>query len=395
MVQGDYRRLFWHRGTARWLDVNALVLLSEMPEIAAWLETMLQGARTEILLENYIFQEGRWPGRILDILCDRARAGVHVHLRLDALGSRLFPARWIARLEEAGGTFEWYHRLAWRGWEKRLRRTHRRLLAIDGTWLAVGGYAFADSWLSGVPGGRPYRDILLACSGPVAELGRELFYRQFPGTLWPLGEEAAPPVASAPLPDPVWGPVRLLAGTPPRQQAIRRRYLAAFRSARESIWVASPYFSPDRRLLSLLYAAARRGVDVRVLLAGRVTDHPLLRLGIQAYYQNLLRHGVRVYEYEGSFLHGKYVLVDGRWASTGSANLDFLSLWFNRELNLELRGAAPTGLFRTLFLREFAQAREVFLERWEKRSLGQRLLEWLMARVDRQIQARALGARRY
>ncbi|MEY2341852.1 phosphatidylserine/phosphatidylglycerophosphate/cardiolipin synthase family protein [Acidithiobacillus sp. IBUN Pt1247-S3] len=373
-----------------WLPAEDWTLLAEMPKIARWLVERLRAAEHEILFENYIFQVGNWPEEILDILCVKAREGVRVHLRLDALGSHGFPERWIQRLQAAGGEFEWYHRVGWRGWEKSLRRSHRRIVLIDQEWLAVGGFALADAWLCSNPGQLPYREMLFACRGPIVPLVRHLFLKNRPLSRKEL--RALPSVAMDADPDVV---VRLLAGSPPDRFTIRRRYLAAFRSARESLWLATPYFNPDPIVLSALYSAVRRGVDVRVLLAGRVTDHPLLRLGIQAYYQKLLRHRVRVYEYQDSFLHAKYILVDGQWGSVGSANLDFLSLWFNRELNLEITGLPPLTLLRTLFLREFARSREISAEHWRRRPWWRRPLEWVLAQVDRRIQARALGSRRY
>ncbi|MGK9449783.1 phospholipase D-like domain-containing protein [Acidithiobacillus caldus] len=373
---------------APWLPLSDLVLLTEMEHIASWLEQTLARARHEILLENYIFQAGVWPERIFRILLRQARAGLRVHLTLDALGSREFPTRWVRELEAAGAVLHWYHRLSLRGLEGRLRRTHRRLVLVDGYCLAVGGFAISDAWLSGHPGGRPYRDVLLAGMGAIAERGRALFATG-------LHPDPGQAENSSSAKSGSWGEARLLAGNPPRRMNVRRRYMAAFKGARQSLWIATPYFNPDPRVLSLLYGAVRRGVDVRVLLAGRITDHPLLRFGIQAYYQKLLRHGIRVYEYEGSFLHGKYVQVDGRWASVGSANLDFLSLWFNRELNMELRGAVPNMLLRTLFLREFARAHEIVADRWARRPWWRRPLEGILARIDGWVQARAMGARRY
>ncbi|MDD3759255.1 MAG: phospholipase D-like domain-containing protein [Acidithiobacillus sp.] len=378
------------RRNPAWLPAEDWTLLTEMPVIARFLLERLRAAKQEILFENYIFQAGNWPEEVFDILCAKARDGVLVHLRLDAVGSRGFPERWIQKLRAAGGTFEWYHRLGWRGWEKSLRRSHRRIVLIDQQWLAVGGFALADAWLRGDPGQLPYRDMLFACRGPIVPLVRRLFLKNRPLSHKEL--RAASSDAADRRADAI---VRLLAGSPPDRFTIRRRYLAAFRSARGSLWIATPYFNPDPIVLSALYGAVRRGVDVRVLLAGRVTDHPLLRLGIQAYYQKLLRHRVRVYEYQESFLHAKYILVDGQWGAVGSANLDFLSLWFNRELNLEVKGLLPLASLRTLFLREFARSREISAEHWQRRSWWRRPLEWLLAQVDRRIQARALGSRRY
>ncbi|WP_298170175.1 cardiolipin synthase B [Acidithiobacillus sp.] len=374
----------------RWEPIPEAVLLSEMSAITEWLELRLLDAHAEILFENYIFAEGDWPERVLRILCDKAVAGVQVYITLDALGSRSFPSGWTTELCAAGAHLHWYHHLQLKGLEKRLRRSHRRVVVVDGQWAVVGGFAIADDWLTGAPGTMPYREMLFACRGNLVEQGRQIFFRHRPESLPSLG------TAAFFQPDTLWwGHGRFLEGAPPGSLAVRRRLLAAIRAARSSVWIATPYFNPDPIILRAIYHAVQRGVDVRLLLAGRITDHPLLRFGIQAYYQKLMRRGVHIYEYEGAFLHAKYLLVDGFWASIGSANLDFLSLWFNHELNLELRAPLAALLLRTLFLREFAQARKIDPGPWRSRPRWRRIIEWFLAQLDRWVQAHALGQRRY
>ncbi len=381
-----------HRRIRQQETIPDWVLLNDMQPIAHWLETRLSAASREILLENYIFTAGSWPERILRLLCDKALAGVAVYVTLDALGSRGFPESWVNALREAGAHLHFYHRLQLKGLEKRLRRTHRRIVAIDGQWLAVGGFAFDDEWLEAKPGNPPYRDLLFACQGALVAGGREIFFRHRPEHLpsLPADSDAEPTLAAH-----SWGEGRFLEGTPPNGYAVRRRLLAAIRGARQSIWIATPYFNPDPIVLRSIYRAVQRGVDVRLLLAGRITDHPLLRFGIQAYYQKLMRRGVHIYEYQDAFLHAKYVLVDRSWATLGSANFDFLSLWFNHELNLELRLSRVSLLLHGLFVREFARSRKIDPEPWQRRPYWRRLPEWCLAQLDRWVQARALGQRRY
>ena len=376
-----------------WVGIDAGILLTEMADIARWLLDQFRGAETEILLENYIFEGGVWPGQVLDILEAKAHSGVRVHVTLDAIGSRGFPSAWSSRLRAAGAHVHWYHRLRFIGMEHRLRRTHRRIIVVDGEWAAVGGFAFADAWLGAGEGSPPYRDALFACRGPIAQHLRLAFARHhpdFPALPLPLPDSGAIEAGAA-----CWGKGRLLEGLPPRRRGMRRRFLAVLRTARRELWIATPYFNPDPVVRRALQQAARRGVDVRLLLAGRITDHPLLRFGIQAYYQPLMQAGVRIYEYQGAFLHGKYALADGYWVTLGSANLDFLSLWFNRELNIELRSPLAVLLLRSLFVREFAHAQELAMGGWQRRPRWRRTLEWLLAVLDRWAQARALGRRKY
>lgn len=393
-VWSGRRVLFQQARRTPWVAIDAGILLTDMADIARWLMDQFSGAETEILLENYIFEGGVWPGQVLDILVAKARAGVRVHVTLDAIGSHGFPSVWISRLQAAGAHIHWYHRLRFIGMEHRLRRTHRRIIVVDGQWGAVGGFAFADAWLGAGVSNPPYRDALFACRGPIAQHLRLAFARHHPrfsAFARPLPDSGT----IRPGPGVDWGKGRLLEGLAAQRRGVRRRFLAILRAARRELWIATPYFNPDPVVRRALQRAAQRGVDVRLLLAGRITDHPLLRFGIQAYYQPLMQAGVRIYEYQGAFLHGKYALADGHWCTVGSANLDFLSLWFNHELNIELRSPLAVILLRSLFVREFAHAQELAVGRWQRRPRWRRTLEWLLSVLDRWVQSRALGRRKY
>lgn len=360
----------------QWRPLEDFHLYTEMPAIAAKITEFLAAAREEILLETYIFEGGDWPAGVVDILTRKAQAGVRVHLTLDALGSLAFPRAWVKQLQQAGVRLAWYNPL---GLRRHIRRTHRRILVIDNALAALGGFAISDVWLKGAWTQQPYRDTLLSFRGEMVGEMRRAFALLHPLPLprMPVGGKGRYPF---------FGKGRLIMNSPPRRRAIHGRLLAVIAAARQQIWIATPYYNPDFWMRRALYKAARRGVDVRVLLPGPLTDHPILRHGCRRYYHKMLAAGVRIFEYLPAFLHGKYVLVDEHWGTVGSANLDLLSHWFNHELNLELRGQPLCQLLESLFLREFEQAPEIDLSAWEARPRWQRYLEDALGIIDRVLQ---------
>ncbi|MEW5789985.1 MAG: phospholipase D-like domain-containing protein [Pseudomonadota bacterium] len=370
----------------QWHELQDFRLYTEMATIAEAIDTCLLNAREEILLEIYIFEAGDWPARVLDILVAKAEAGVRVHLTLDAIGCMAFPRAWVQRLRQAGAHLVWYHRLDYLNLRQTMRRTHRRILVVDGRFAALGGFAIADAWLTGAWTGQPYRELMVCFGGPLATQMRMAFGSTHRVPLLPL-RAAMPGGAAAP----VLGKGRLLLNSPPGRNTIHERLLAAIRAARTHVWIATPYFNPDFWVRRALYQAAHRGVDVRILLPGPLTDHPILRHGVRRYYHRMLAAGVRIFEYSPAFLHSKCTVVDGRWATVGSANLDLLSHWFNRELNLECRGRPLVNLLVTLLSREFQQSQEITLASWLARPRWQRVLENGLGIVDRVLQKSALA----
>lgn len=368
-----------------WHELPGFRLYSEMPEIAAALENYLLGAREEILLEIYIFEAGDWPERIFDCLLAQAEAGLRVRVTLDAIGSMAFPRAWFERLKAAGAQVSWYNRLKFLRLRRTMRRTHRRILVIDGEIAVTGGFAIAEDWLTGAWTGRPYRDLMIAFQGPLVAQMRTAFASAHAHALSPLRGNRH--MAAGPG----LGRGRLLLNAPPSRTMIHKRLVAAIRAARREVWIASPYFNPDFWVRRALYRAARRGVDVRILLPGPLTDHPILRYGNRRYYHKMLASGVRIFEYTPAFMHSKCAIVDGRWATIGSANLDLLSHWFNQELNLECRGRPLVGLLVALFSRELRLSQEILLQDWQVRPVWERLLEEGLGVFDRLLQRRTLA----
>lgn len=318
-------------------------------------------AQFTVRMESYIFADDVVGQRIAEALATCARRGRQVHLRVDYAGSRMALGDALLReLKAAGVRFEWSHRWQWsRPWAFH-RRNHRKLLIIDDAIAFVGGFnVHAASSLRAVGTSR-WRDTHVQFTGPAVARAIEIFD----------GAGRALQSLRRRLPS--------LSIIPEATRHCRRRLRCeidrAFRSARQRIWLTTPYFVPDSRLRRRLIAAARRDVDVRVLTPAK-SDVPLAQWAARAVYSGLLRHGVRVYEYQPRVLHAKTVLVDDAWASVGTANLDYRSLFINAEVNLVTSDATFCEELAQQFLKDLDVAHEIKLEHWRQRARWQVLRE--------------------
>jgi cardiolipin synthase len=308
-------------------------------------------ARTAVHLEVYAFALDVTGARFAAALAGAAVRGVQVKVVVDGVGSARDGRGLALALRRFGVEVRIFNplRTLFLG---RLRRNHRKVLVVDGEVAFVGGINVGDDFAASAPGG-PWVDLVAEIHGePCAWLEARLLRRRTPSPA---------------------GPARLwlsgLAGSRP----LRRRYLKAIGAARRTLRLAQGYFLPDRRLVRSITAAARRGVDVVLLLQGR-SDIPFSRLATRRLYGRLLRAGVRIFEWDRSVLHAKVAAVDGERLLLGSFNLDPFSL-ANLETLLEVRerGVAREG--EAWILRYVAEARAIGPEEAASRS---RLRRWLV-----------------
>ena len=314
----------------------------------------IEMASATVRMESYIFAADVVGRRIAAALAAQARRGRRVHLRVDYAGSRWDLSESLVReLREAGVRFEWSHRWQWlKPWEFH-RRNHRKLLIIDDAVAYVGGFNVrADSSFQAVGPGR-WRDTHVRFSGTAVQQAISVFERS-------TGVSSERRVMLHSL----W---MIPSTTPYCRQRLRCELNRVFRAAKRRIWLTTPYFVPDSRLRRRLIRAARRGIDVRILTPAK-NDVPIVQWAARALYSGLLRHGVRIYEYQPRVLHAKTLLVDDDWASVGSANLDYRSLFINAEINLVANDAAFCGALADHFRADLEFAREIVHARWLRRS---------------------------
>jgi cardiolipin synthase A/B len=313
----------------------------------------IAGARREVFLEVYQFSPEGIGARFVGELSAAARRGVRVEVILDGLGSAPGATEVADTLEAAGCDVRIWGRLLLL-LAGRFRRNHRKILAVDGEVAFVGGLNIADEYGLPVPppDERPWADLALELRGPVAAWLQQRARRE---------RGRSPP-----------GPARIWLSGVGGGRRLRRRYLKSFGGARRTLDVAHAYFLPDRGLVRSMTAAARRGVEVRLVVAG-ASDVALLGPAMRHLYRKLLRAGVRISEWSRSVLHAKAAAVDGARLLVGSFNLEPLSL-ANLEALAEVEDAAAVAAGARWIRSRFDEGEEITLDRIGRGSFLERLL---------------------
>ena len=337
-------------------------------------------ARDEIALEMYWVGSDGVGERFRRALAERAAAGVKVRVIYDALGSISLPRHWWSSLLAAGGEVIEFGPIA--PWRRHFRlgrvrfRDHRKVLVVDGRVAFTGGLNLAAPWLSTDEGGGGWRDDAVEIRGPAAAQLRSLFY----DTWWRCGGSSLPYESSRERPNPasrVFVLANMVYGRPDR--TIRRAYLVALQRARRTVDNASAYFGPGPVFLPALRAARRRGVRVRVLVP-ESSDVFLADLALRDIARTLLRDHIDVFAYQGGVLHSKTAIVDRRFVTIGSHNLDALSWRFNLESNVVIDEPAFARVVTGSFERDLAKAVRAGPEFIGSLPPWARALGWLAAR---------------
>jgi cardiolipin synthase len=365
---------------------NRLLLLVCGQQYFPSLESAIAAAQREIFLETYIFEDDATGQRVAAALCAAARRGVAVQLLVDGFGSRNLPKALRAALREAGVLLLVYRPkispLTLR--RERLRRLHRKLAAIDGCVAFVGGINIIDDDNEQLPG--PSYDYAVRIEGPLATDVRESMAH-----LWRrvarfhLGRRALmiPPAPACCLPQGDVIAALVVRDNLLHRTDIEKAYLAAIASAREEILLACAYFFPGRHLRHALIEAARRGVRVVLLLQGS-TDHPLQLYASRALYGSLLEAGVEIHEYHAGMLHAKVAVIDRRWATVGSSNLDPFSLLLAREANVVMEDPRFASELRSSLQNAIEEgATRLASMHWQEQPWHRRARIWLAYGVVR------------
>jgi cardiolipin synthase len=355
------------------VGAHRLTLLRDGEQAFPAMLAAIAGARRTACLETYILRDDRTGRRFGDALAERAAAGVEVSLLYDAWGSSVSSSL-LERLHFAG-----VRTLAFRPidlsapFEKVARRNHRKALVVDG-WIAfTGGMNISDDYASTAEGGGGWRDTMLRLEGPAAA---ELQY--FFLSTWRRG-------GGAPLDERLFAregerrpdPLVRIAGSDfrRRRRTVTSEYRSAIDQARQRILLTNAYFLPPLRLIHALSAAARRGVDVQIMVAG-TTDSLAVFLASRTIYGHLLDAGVRMFEWRGRVLHAKTAVIDGRWSTIGSSNLDAQSIRQNLEVNAIVEDRGFAEAMERMFADDLRSCEEFTQDRWQKRAWWERAASW-------------------
>jgi cardiolipin synthase len=358
------------------LSGNRLTLLQNGDQYFSAMLGAIRGAKRTINFEGYIFYSDAVGRAFRDALIERARAGVEVRILLDGIGSSLHLDNSDVRLlKQAGCKFTYYHPLlSWRI-DRTNRRSHRRILVIDGRLAFTGGIGFAEQWSGHAQDPKHWHDVQVQVEGPLVSELQHAFEEhwiksygetlsgadQFP-TLPPAGNIRGELIAShsfsmAPL---------------PLAQAI------AFAAATKRIWITNAYCTPSDDQVELLVQAVKRGVDVRFIVPGRHNDQPLTKSAGRSAYGHLLQGGVKIFEYQPTMIHTKAMVIDSLFTLIGSSNLDPRSSEINEELDLAIYDRGFAQEIEAMFQEDLSHSTEYTLEQFRKRSLWERFTEWVM-----------------
>jgi cardiolipin synthase len=329
-------------------DGNRFALLTDGRDFFARMLAAIDASTQYILAEFYLVESGQVVNRFIAALGRAAARGVQVRLLFDAFGSRGLREADRARLRVAGIDLVFFNVPRWRAFSRMFVRDHRKLLIVDGTAGFTGGAGLADMFSADAQPDNYWLDCIVEIHGPVLWDWHELFA----GT-WKRSARRELDVVPRPSPAVLLGERgRVAAGAGLGTKDLSRSVIKRVRRAQGRIWIATAYFWPSSRLRRALRRAARRGIDVRLLVPGPFTDAPVARSVARLFYARLLANGVVIYEYQPRFVHAKLVLCDG-WVSIGSSNLDRWGFMWNLEANQEIDSPAFAKRVEDMFTQAF------------------------------------------
>jgi cardiolipin synthase len=335
----------------------------------------IRNARHTLLLQIYYGKPGAVADSLKQVLLASARKGVRAFVLFDAFGSSDLSDAYMDSLRAAGVRVTTFRPVKWYSLHKAQNRSHVRLFVIDGAIAYTGGFGIADVWLGDGHSKEQWRESNVRFSGPAVRQAQAAF-----ATAWAeaTGELLTGPVLLGGHAQADSSPTAagLLFAEPSLGSTSAERFLAlTISGARRRLYITNAYFVPDDDFRKMLRAAARRGVDVRVLTAGEQTDINVTRLAARRYYAELLRAGVRIYEYRPTMIHAKTIVADDVWSTIGTMNFDNRSLAFNDESNLLVHDAKFAATLTQKFTDDLRFSQEIILREFERRSWFAKLLE--------------------
>ena len=336
----------------------------------------IAGAEHTIDLLTFVYWRGEIGTAFAEALSERARSGVRVRVLLDAWGAHTLDRVSIDMMEDAGVRVRWFRPL------HRLRpsaanhRTHRKVMIVDEQIGFTGGVGIADVWNGDARNEKEWRDTHVRVRGPAVDGLRAAFLDNWIETDPELFDRTIDRFPEQPKPGEAV--IQCVRGASEIGASdMSTLLLALLQLAEERIRVTTAYFVPDEELIERLCAASDRGVQVEILLPGPHGDKRFVQLAGQAEYQQLLEHGIRIWQFQPSMLHAKIMTVDGLVANVGSANFNARSTELDEEINLVALAPALVRLLDAHFEEDIDRSEEISLGRWKDRSVGRRALEGL------------------
>ncbi|MEV6088235.1 MULTISPECIES: phospholipase D-like domain-containing protein [Streptomyces] len=352
---------------------NALLPLRNGDEIFPAMLDAIRSAEHTVDMMTFVYWKGDIAREFAHALAERARAGVRVRLLLDGFGSRLIDSDLLAEMDRVGVQVAWFRKPAHLSPLKQNHRCHRKVLVVDEQVAFTGGVGIAEEWCGDARNPGEWRDTHVQVRGPAVDGIAAAFAQNWAECHEELFDDRDRFAEHSPHGDAVVQVVRGSAsfGWQDMQTLIR----VMIESAEERFRLTTAYFSPDAYFIELLCAAARRGVEVEIMLPGPHTDKRVCQLAGQHYYEDLLACGVKIYEYQPTMMHAKVITVDRTAALVGSTNFNRRSLDHDEEVMLAVLDAGFTATLDEHFEADKKAAEPIRKRAWKRRSVLQRARE--------------------
>jgi len=367
---------------------NRVELLFNGDQIFPAMLKAIRGARKSITYAQYLYEDGAIAHEIAEAFAERCRAGVQVKILLDSLGAGNIPQDIPDLWKQSGCQLEWFERIKVfqfvTPWEllNYNHRSHRRILVIDGKIGFTGGHGVSDAWTGDGRTAEHWRQTDVRIEGPIVQQLQAAYvdsWRRTTGNV--LGDDSYFPALD--LQGKVYA--QIVKSSPLGGSfGSYLLFLLSITSAQKSIHIANPYFFPDSRIEEALINAVKRGVKV-VVLTPEKGDHATTSSASHSGFGAFLLGGVEIYEYHPALMHTKAMVVDGVWATVGSANLDYRSLAINEEINLVVYDAAFAGQLEKSFQEDLKYSRKLTYEAWNSRGFIDKILELFSIPIKEQL----------
>ncbi|MCY0934130.1 phospholipase D-like domain-containing protein [Streptomyces sp. H34-S4] len=360
---------------------NALTVLRNGDEIFTAMLDSIRTAEHTIDMMTFVYWRGEIARQFAQALADRARSGVRVRLLLDGFGSRLIEQDLLDLMEDAGADVAWFRKPLHLSPLKQNHRCHRKVLVVDEQTAYTGGVGIAEEWCGDARNENEWRDTHVQLRGPAVDGVAAAFAQNWAECHDTLFDDRDRFTEHVPQGGAVVQVVRGSAsiGWQDMQTLIR----VAIESAQQRFRLATAYFAPDVYFIELLCAAARRGVEVEILLPGPHTDKRVCQLAGQRFYADLLACGVKIFEYQPTMMHAKVITVDRIAALIGSTNFNRRSLDHDEEVMLAVLDEDFTATLDLHFDQDLRASEQMEQGRWNRRSAVQRLRELAVAPIRR------------
>ena len=369
---------------------NKVTLLIDGPATYAAMFKAMEDAKDHINLETFIIEDDETGRRFSDLLLKKQAEGVQVNLIYDSRGSFSTPSPFFQRLRDAGiqvVAFNPVNPLKTRKSWTLAHSDHRKILIVDGKIVFTGGVNISAVYSSGRSGRQPekkpsipWRDTDVRIEGPVVAEFQKLFLDTWQSQKGPVlsGRNYFPDLKAVGN-----ALVRAVGSSPGETNRLTFvLYVSAITFSEKSLHVTNAYFAPDDETVDALRDAARRGVDVKIILPG-TTDSSLTMNAGRYYYSELLKSGVRLYRRRDVLLHSKTAVIDNVWSTVGSTNMEFWSFSINDEVNAVILSKEFAAEMEEMFARDLAESEEIRLEAWKKRPVLDKIKQWIAHRFKR------------